>query len=187
MKSISKSSRLRAIKALTALLDQISTIRVKEIGAEAPHLGHEADILAHIELLGHERALACKVLDIVESNDLRTALHELRKGITQLPGDVKPVVTLPYLSAEAKALCQASEVGCLDLQGNAFLVVDDVFISMRSSQPRFFHRSSVASERIANAQSDVQKEGPDVQNRIPPASSEPSLNTRRAKARTRPH
>lgn len=186
MKDAYGPPRLRAVEALTDLLGHMSTIRVREIGSFAPGLGQEIGILAYIEVLGREHTLACKICGSDESADLRTTLHELRRCITQYARHTEPVIIVPHLSPEAKALCEASGTGCLDFHGNAYLAVDEVFISKRSPQHRFFRRSSIASERIVNAQRHARNEGPGVQEKSPPTSSQLPQNTARAEPRTRP-
>jgi hypothetical protein len=56
------------------------------------------------------------------------ALLQLRNYVAHLGSNATPIFIAPYLSPEAQALCRESNVGFLDLEGNARLVFDGVFI-----------------------------------------------------------
>jgi hypothetical protein len=55
------------------------------------------------------------------------ALLHLR-GVARIKRDATPIFIAPYLSPEAQALCQEHSVGFLDLEGNARIAFDGVFI-----------------------------------------------------------
>jgi hypothetical protein len=56
----------------------------------------------------------------------------LKKLQARFPGATTPVLIAPELSEEAQALCRDSNTGFLDLEGNARLYLDEVFIVKRS-------------------------------------------------------
>jgi hypothetical protein len=91
------------------------------------------------------------------------ALKELQSHIAQLASDATPFFIAPYLPVEARALCRENEVGFLDLEGNAYLVLDEVFIVKRSLPRRNPNRSSNSSARTVD---------PSVLQGLPPARSE---------------
>ncbi len=144
MNQTARSSRMRAFKALEALLTGTSAIKLKDVDLGLVGEGGEVDIVAHIEVLGHSRTLACQLAPDAEPQNVTKALGNLHRCATQLPGDVTPVVVMPCLSQEARELCHESNAGFLDLHGNGCLAFGEVFISMRSSPCRTVHQSSHA-------------------------------------------
>jgi hypothetical protein len=83
-------------------------------------------------------------------------LHEWQSDAASLDSDTTPVVIAPYLSPEAQAICKQSRVGFLDLEGNARLSVDEVFIGIHShprgaaSQPSAALHTSPAGSAISS-------------------------------------
>ena len=123
---------LRAAEALRALLEQVSAIKLKEMKRESQGRGRAAEILAHIDVYGHSRTLACEVKAKADPSNLRDVLRELHQNAAHLSGDATPVLIAPYLSPEAQALCNENHAAFLDLEGNARLALGEVFIGKRS-------------------------------------------------------
>lgn len=153
MNPTARSSKMRAFEALEALLTRTSAIRVKDVDLGLVGEGCEVDIVAHIEVLGHSRTLACQLVSEGETMHVKEALEKLRRGASRLPGDVTPVIVVPCLSQEVRELCQESSAGFLDLHGNGCLAFGEVFISMRSSPSHGVYQSAVASTGAASARS----------------------------------
>ena len=153
MNPSAKSSKMRAFEALEALLMRTSAIKVKDVDLGLLGGGNGADIVAHIEVLGHSRTLACQLVPDGESLHVKEALMKLRRGATRLPGDVTPVIVVPCLSQEVRELCRESDAGFLDMQGNGCLAFGEVFISMRSSPGHAVYQAAVASTGAAIAKS----------------------------------
>ncbi len=132
MTNLSRLLRMCAVEALTALLKQVSAIKLNDVNAESTDSGQEIDILAHIDVLGHSHALACKVND-GGPHQVRKALEELDSDIACIAGsgNMTPVIIVPHLSPEVQALCWERKTGCLDLEGNGRLLVEEVFIFSR--------------------------------------------------------
>jgi len=127
-----KDSRARAMEELKVVLHQVSAIKLKDIQVQSPGAGHKVDFLAQIDVLGHSHTLVCKVKICDRPSNVRNALDELRSYTTQLAENTTPVLIAPFLSEEAQALCSDYNTGFLDLQGNARLIVDEVFLRKRS-------------------------------------------------------
>ena len=121
-----------AIEALRQTLGQISVVKTKEIKVES--LRHRSDktIIAHVEIYGHAHRLVCKVVQSCSPTELQRTFLELRELHAQFPGETTPVLIAPELSEEAQTLCRESNTGFLDLEGNARLYLDEVFIVKRS-------------------------------------------------------
>lgn len=121
-----------AIEALRETLQQISVIKVKEITKERRGNRRENLILAHIEIYGHAHLLACKVVETCDAAGVKriwtqlSALHK-KRGVVTIP-----VLIGRAMSDEAQSACRDHNLGFLDLEGNARLYLDEVFIVKRS-------------------------------------------------------
>lgn len=159
---LKKGPATRAAEALRSTLAQVSAIHLKEIQFAAPEPGCTIDILAHIEVYGHKHTLACKMAPGKFSARLRNALLDLCEYASRLVPHATPVFIAPFLSQEAQALCREYEACFLDMEGNARLVLGDVFFAKRSVSRRDSNRRSVSADKL-------QERG--VLNGFPPASS----------------
>lgn len=119
----------RAAEALGALLDQVSSIKKREILFQP--VRRRSDILASIDVLGRRHKLVCNVTDDNPAH-ARRALRKLEMCADARRTDATRVLILPTVSAEMRELCEKRHVGFLDLEGNGRLVVDEVFIGKRS-------------------------------------------------------
>lgn len=121
----------RAAEALNAVLHQVSSIKTNDIKFQPTH--RKSDILADINVLGRRHMLVCNVAD-GDPEDVRKALDKLKTCSDRKKDGATPVLIAPYLSPQARAMCDKSSVGFIDLQGNARLVVDEIFIGKRSTR-----------------------------------------------------
>ena len=119
-----------AAEALRHTLSQISVIQVKEIHVET-HGRVDKALIAKVDVTGHAHVLVCKVAQNCDSAHLQHTLTELKRLTLRFPG-ATPVLIAPELSGNAQALCCESKTGFLDLEGNARLYLDEVFIVKRS-------------------------------------------------------
>lgn len=119
----------RAAEALGSLLHQVSSIKTKDIRFQPAN--RRSDILACIDVLGQNHRLVCNVVDD-DPNHVREALKKLTSCAESRKTGATPVLITPRLSNETRAMCAERRVGCLDLEGNARLTVDEVFIGKRS-------------------------------------------------------
>jgi len=122
----------RAAEALNNVLHQVSSIKTNDIRFQPVH--RKSDILANINVLGRNHKLVCNVAD-GDPEGVRKALDKLKTCADRKKDGATPVLIAPYLSAQDRELCDKSRVGFIDLQGNARLVVDEVFIGKRSVKP----------------------------------------------------
>ena len=146
----SQSSTARAIEALGALLLRTSAIKFRDVDAKAQALGIGIDILAHIDVLGRGHTLACAIVAGEEPQEVGTALEKLRIGAARLGKTVTPVLVVPCLSPEIRALCKQSNTGFVDLVGNGSLAFGDIFISTRSLPCRTAQQPVKPSARTAD-------------------------------------
>jgi hypothetical protein len=131
-----KELESRAASALGALIEQIPALKLESIEVEPPAADRGADILARVRVADRPHVLVCEVKANGQPRHVRTALLQLRNYVAHFATDATPIFIAPYLSPEAQALCREHEVGFLDLEGNARLVFDGVFIErLVSSKP----------------------------------------------------
>ncbi len=138
-----RALKVRAADALKSFLGQVSTIRVNQITLEPCSNRCTCDLLASIDVLGHPHTLACSVTPHGRS---RLALHALEELWKQpyLPATWMPLLIAPHLSPDMQTLCKQNKIGFLDFDGNARLVLDEVFIVKRTMPPRKTHSHAVA-------------------------------------------
>jgi hypothetical protein len=119
----------KAAEALNALLHQVSSIKTVDIKFQPAR--RKSNILADIDVLGRSHKLVCNVAD-GQPDDVKRALQKLRTCADGKKSDATPVLIAPYLTAQDREMCAKNRVGFVDLQGNARLTVDEVFIGKRS-------------------------------------------------------
>ena len=132
----------RAAEALDALLHSVSSIKTRDIKFQPAH--RKTDILANIDVFGRNHKLVCSVADCAPDG-VKKALEKLRTSADSKKGDATPVLITSHLSAQDRAMCEERRVGFLDLEGNARLVVDEIFIgkrSVRSAPPAHHHAAT---------------------------------------------
>lgn len=128
-----KHLETEAIAALRDTLRQVSVINVKEITKEIRgKSSREGMLLGHVEIYGHAHLLACKVVPDCQASHVKDALRDLA-GVEKRRGVVAvPILIAPSISEKTQNLCRENGIGFLDLDGNARLYLDEVFIVKRS-------------------------------------------------------
>ena len=140
----------RASDALKALLGNISTVKLREIRHERPVSGGSATLFAEIEVCGHSHWLSCSVMPDGSVQGLKTAMGHLKAATDSSVKNAIPLVIAPTLSTGARALCSDNHTGFLDLEGNARIILGEVFIVKRSvTQDRSSDRSARRPAEIA--------------------------------------
>jgi hypothetical protein len=122
----------RAKRALTETLGRMSGVNLKEIQCASTGSRPPTGFLAHVEVFGHYYTLACAVERHGDPTHVRGGLDDSVSGVARLAENAIPVVIAPYFSPAVQAACTAADVGFLDLEGNAYLSVGEVFIAERS-------------------------------------------------------
>lgn len=134
-----------AVAALKTLLAQVSAIKLREVRIECSAPSRELLIVAYVDIYQHSHTLVCSVKESDDPGNVTDALAELRYRAAELSTHATPVFIAPRVSAAAQALCSGGQAGFLDLEGNARLHLDDMFIRQRSS---FAHNHEpMAAER----------------------------------------
>ncbi len=130
--SMHRQMENEAIEALRQTMSQISVVKIKEIKVESHRHHGDRSIIAHVEIYGHTHRLVCKLVRNCDPLELQHTFLELRKMHAHFPGETTPVLIAPVLTEEAQTLCRDSNTGFLDLEGNARIYLDEVFIVKRS-------------------------------------------------------
>ena len=127
------------------LLLQVPVIKLVDIEPESHGPDRAVDIVAHIEVSGRRHALVCEVKANGQPRHVRMALLQLGNYVVHHAPDATPVFIAPYLSPEAQALCREQEIGFLDLEGNARLLFDTVFIERQVANRPVVERRELRS------------------------------------------
>jgi hypothetical protein len=123
-----KITESQAAEALWELLERVPAITVLSVDQQVSAAGEGVDILVHLEAAGQHRMLACEVKSSGQPRYVRAALLQLRNYVARKAQGAIPVFIAPYLSPNAQSLCREEGVGFLDLEGNAHLSFDGIFI-----------------------------------------------------------
>ena len=125
-----------AAQALGLLLEQVPAVTLLGVEREGARPDQGADIVAQIDVSGIRHTLVCEVKSSGQPRHVRMALLQLRNYVALHAPGATPVFIAPYLSSEAQALCREQNVGFLDLEGNARLIFNTVFIERQvASKP----------------------------------------------------
>lgn len=119
----------KAAEALNSLLHQVSSIKPREIKFQPAR--RNSDILANINVLGRDHRLVCNVAD-GGPEEVKKALDKLRTCADGKKTGTTPVLIASHISPQTREMCEKNRVGFIDLEGNARLEVDEVFIGKRS-------------------------------------------------------
>jgi hypothetical protein len=127
-----KQLEIQVVDALKGVFQEFSAIKVKDIRLQSPRPHRKKDILVQIDVYGHSHVLVCRVKTKSDPCHVRQALTELQDDVNRFNEGMTPIFVAPSLTAEAQSLCRESKAGFLDLEGNAFLVLDEAFFAKRS-------------------------------------------------------
>lgn len=142
-----------AVKALRGLLERVPAIKIVDIQHEPVGPDRGVDIVAHIEVSGRRHTLVCEVKSSGQPRHVRMAALQLRNHMVHHEQQATPIFIAPYLSPEAQALCREESVDFLDLEGNARLLFDTVFIErLVASKPAVERRELKSMFKPKSAQ-----------------------------------
>ncbi|MGJ5813321.1 type IV toxin-antitoxin system AbiEi family antitoxin [Paludibaculum fermentans] len=117
-----------ATHALESVLAAIPIVTLQRIERNVMNGPHEFDIVVHLTAAGQPHLLACEVKQNGQPRYVREGLLRLKNILQRAGLQATPVFIAPYLSPEARMICQENQVGYVDLQGNVRLEFDGVFI-----------------------------------------------------------
>ena len=116
----------QASEALRQLLGKVPIIQIEHIGPEiAPG---RPDLTARVRVEGREHLLVCEYKSNGQPRYARSALLQLRDYVMERAPHATPIFMAPYISPAVRQLCEEKGAGHLDLEGNARIAFDGVFI-----------------------------------------------------------
>lgn len=113
-------------EALRDLLEKVPILQVEGIDVAAMSGGGEPELIARLRVDGRQHLLICDYKSNGQPLYARSALLELQNYVAQ--PEATPVFIAPYISPAVRQLCEERGVGYLDLEGNARIAFDGVFI-----------------------------------------------------------
>jgi hypothetical protein len=132
-------SQASAVEALRQLVSQVPVITLKDIEITSPpNSNRRIDMLVHIDAHDQNYMIVCEAKAQARPRDVRLTVYQLRDYISRLGKNAIPMLIAPYLSPDAQHICIDHNVAFLDLEGNARLTFDGVFIE-RSVQSGLSH------------------------------------------------
>ena len=139
MKSLDKAievevAGLAAVRNLLRCLPGAEIAPIDQIRQAGHH--HQVDGLIRVEYGGVTRLLAVEVKSHGAPRFVRSAVYRLESCVVHMRQRVEeygakqliPMLVSPYLSPESRAICCDHDVAYLDLEGNARLVFDGVYL-----------------------------------------------------------
>lgn len=141
-----KSLEHRAGEALLALLQQVPVIERDMLKCERRPWDGRYDFVVGLHIKGGgQRTLVCEVKSNGQPRHVRNAVLALRDWVDLNDSHTIPVLLAPYLSPEAREICQTYEVGYLDLEGNCRLAFDGIYIDRQVPTKPAVHRRDLKS------------------------------------------
>jgi len=119
----------KAVELLRAALLEVPGVDRMEIVTSSAVADTPIDFVCRVTVHGREHVLAGEVKSNGQPRHVQAALFQLKRYVEQQLGVVIPLFIAPYLSEDARALCVESNVGYLDLQGNARIAFPGFFLS----------------------------------------------------------
>lgn len=123
-----KELEIRSREALQNLLSKVPILEVKALKFPPPSKGWAPDFIVEITAAGRSRVLFCEAKVSGQPRFINAAILQLRDYVNEQRANATPIVIAPYLSAVARQACREKGVGYLDLEGNAWISFDGVFI-----------------------------------------------------------
>ena len=131
-----KALEATALAAVRDLLRRLPGAEVVTLAHSHAASDHQVDGLLRLDYGGAVRLLVVEVKAHGAPRFARSAVYELescvahmRKGATpQGAQQILPVLVSPYLSPQSRTICREHDVAYVDLEGNAHVVFDGVYI-----------------------------------------------------------
>lgn len=140
-----KDANIQGREALDRLLAQIPIIELDDVREEQPLANHRIDLIANIRAAGQSYHLFCEVLSNGQPRYVKNALLMVRDAASHGGAGAVPIIIAPYFSPATREMCRESEVGYLDLEGNARIAFGGVFIDRQVSEKPTVERRELRS------------------------------------------
>lgn len=123
-----KISEARAGEALRSMLERVPILQVESIESETVFPDWGPDFFVRLLVHGRPHNLICEYKSSGQPRYARSAVLELRNYVAHQAPQATPIFMAPYLSPAVRQMCKDNGVGYLDLEGNASIAFDSVFI-----------------------------------------------------------
>lgn len=123
-----KHAEIHAGEVLRSMLENIPILQVESIETEAVSSGWAPDLIVRLHVHGRPHLLICEYKSNGQPRYARSAVLELRNYVAHQTPQATPIFIAPYLSPAVRQMCKENGVGYLDLEGNASITFDSVFI-----------------------------------------------------------
>jgi hypothetical protein len=115
-------------EALTALLREIPAVSVGPVLREPIINDARPDLVIDITAFGKRQTLIIEFKKNAQPRFARNAILQLRDYAAKIESSATLILAAPYLSPEVRALCKEQNIGYFDLQGNARIALENMFI-----------------------------------------------------------
>jgi len=135
----------RGAAELERLLKRIPRIRLKSLKMGRMNRGDGYDVQVRFELGGKQHTLIAEVKSSGQPRYAREAILQLKSIAARSTPPAIPVFIAPFLTESTRDLCFEQGVSYLDLEGNARMAFDSVYLEIasphRPASPRREYRS----------------------------------------------
>ncbi len=146
-----ESKRVRAIEALKSVLTNVSGVKLRFIETDAPVIRQDIDILAQVEIYGHDHMLACMLVPNEERQQMHESVVRFCSRALKVAQNVTPVLIAPRLSSELQRLSRETKTGVVDFRGNARIELGEMFIACQRVSAPAAHRRALRGQMLKSA------------------------------------
>lgn len=123
-----KKVETAAGEALCRMLENISILQIDGTAEEVGSNDWKPDWIVRVRVHGRPHHLICEYKANGQPRYARSAMLELKHYIAHRDLQATPILMAPYLSPAVRQMCNENGVGYFDLEGNARIIFDSVFI-----------------------------------------------------------
>lgn len=123
--------------------------KIKEVFSSIPSLSLEkiltniqisdsfqADLIVVVVYNNKQKEIIIEIMSKGEPRYVRSAVQHLSSSLRDKPG-VYGVISAPYISKRTGEICEASNIGYIDLSGNCFICFNNVYIKKENYKSAF--------------------------------------------------
>jgi hypothetical protein len=135
----------KAAEAIRACLDDVPSVKIKDIQIEGNFQGSSADIVTTVNTpSGSSYYLVAEVKADGQPRAAREAVNQLWRSWGNRRA-VVPVFIAPYISPETAEICKQDSTNYMDLAGNCRLVFGDIFVERQGMPNPFSEKRTLRS------------------------------------------
>lgn len=131
MKIMEETNYKEAIESLLSKVGDLSWDINKNNDLD---IGRRSDATANLRLGGKNKKL---LIEFKASGEPRAIAEYAGRLENRSDDDYYPIIVAPFFSDRGRELCERSNIGCVDLSGNAYLEFDGVYISKWGNENKY--------------------------------------------------